>query len=199
MDVCIYLVFKICYYLLYIIYIQRPDTYVDSIAEKTGFLLPQKGSLFVIQSNGEVFWSNPLSKFKVRCKIDIKWFPYDEQICQITFGSWSYTSDIINYTSMHDDSLHSDPIGTDNLEWILKSYKAKRFEIKYDHWFDAKGFTEIKYTILIKRKSLFFIQNYCTPAILLCTIILISFFIPFPQQTLIGINVLLSFAVIKLK
>ena len=70
---------------------------------------------------------------------------------------------------------------TDNQEWTLIAYKPSRFEIKYEHWFDENGFSEIKYEILIKRKSLFVLQNYVVPAVILCILTLTSFFIPFPQ------------------
>lgn len=31
---------------------RRPDTFVDTMVDSTGFLIPQKGTLFVIQSTG---------------------------------------------------------------------------------------------------------------------------------------------------
>lgn len=109
----------------------------------------------------------------------IAWFPFDEQMCSVVFGSWSYTSNHLNYTVMHaEPSLKN---FTDNQEWLLITYKPHRFEIKYEHWFDNESFSEIKYKILIKRKSLFVVQNYVTPAIILCTLTLVSFFIPFAQ------------------
>ena len=67
------------------------------------------------------------------------------------------------------------------MEWTLINYKPSRFEIKYDHWFDENSFSEIKYEILMKRKPLFVLQNYAIAAVYLCTLTLVSFFIPFPQ------------------
>jgi hypothetical protein len=31
----------------------RPDTFVDTSADQSGFLLPQKGSLFLVTNNGK--------------------------------------------------------------------------------------------------------------------------------------------------
>ena len=126
-----------------------------------------------------MFWTNPLSQMKVRCRMYIAWFPYDEQVCKIVFGSWTYTSNQLNYTMLHPNVTLKN--FTDNQEWTLIAYKPSRFEIKYEHWFDDQVFSEIKYEILIQRKSLFVIQNYVVPALVLCTLTLISFFIPFPQ------------------
>ena len=32
----------------------------------------------------------PPGIFKSTCKIDITWFPFDEQTCDMKFGSWTY-------------------------------------------------------------------------------------------------------------
>ena len=144
-----------------------------------------------------VYWTNPLSQMKIRCRMNIAWFPFDEQLCTIIFGSWSFTTNHLNYTVMHAEPTLKN--FTDNQEWSLINYKPVRFEIKYEHWFDDNSFSEIKYVILIKRKSLFVIQNYVTPAVILCTLTLVSFFIPFPQAMQIGISILLTFAVFKLR
>jgi hypothetical protein len=51
----------------------------------------------------------------------IAWFPYDQQLCTLIFGSWSYTSNFLNYTVMHQNpSLKN---FTDNQEWTLDGYR----------------------------------------------------------------------------
>jgi hypothetical protein len=151
----------------------------------------------LVSFNGNIFWTNPVSELKTRCRMSIAWFPFDHQLCTITFGSWSYTSNYLNYTCRTEEpSLKN---FSDNAEWILVKYKPTRVENKYEHWIENDYFSEIKYNILIKRKSLFVIQNYVTSAIILCTLTLVSFFIPFAQQMQIGISILLSFAVFKLR
>uniref|UniRef100_A0A915D2M6 Uncharacterized protein n=1 Tax=Ditylenchus dipsaci TaxID=166011 RepID=A0A915D2M6_9BILA len=40
----------------------------------------------VVYHTGDVSWEF----LKISCKIDIKWFPFDEQRCFFKFGSWSY-------------------------------------------------------------------------------------------------------------
>ena len=32
----------------------------------------------------------PPGIFKSTCKIDITWFPFDDQSCELKFGSWTY-------------------------------------------------------------------------------------------------------------
>ncbi|PAV86086.1 hypothetical protein WR25_24418 [Diploscapter pachys] len=43
----------------------------------------------VVYSTGQVHWIPP-GIFKISCKIDIQWFPFDEQKCFFKFGSWTY-------------------------------------------------------------------------------------------------------------
>lgn len=91
------------------------------------------------------------------------------------------TVNYLNYTLMNlDTSLAGYQA---NSEWTLIDYKPFRNEIFYDNWIEPFPFSEIHYKILIRRKPLFVLQNYCVPALMLCIITLISFYIPFPQGT----------------
>lgn len=38
---------------------------------------------------GDVIWEPPVTYESV-CRIEVKWFPYDIQECDLKFGSWSY-------------------------------------------------------------------------------------------------------------
>lgn len=43
----------------------------------------------VVRNNGSVVYIPP-GIFKSTCKIDITWFPFDDQRCEMKFGSWTY-------------------------------------------------------------------------------------------------------------
>ena len=92
--------------------------------------MPQAGTYFIIQHQGLIFWPNPLTQMKLRCRMSIEWFPYDEQLCVIVFGSWSHTSSYLNYTLIDENpSLQN---YTENNEWTLVKYKPYRLETKYE-------------------------------------------------------------------
>ena len=44
----------------------------------------------VVNSDGSMLYVPP-GIFKSTCKIDITWFPFDDQKCDLKFGSWTYT------------------------------------------------------------------------------------------------------------
>jgi hypothetical protein len=103
----------------------------------------------------------------------------------------------LNYTLMNENpSLEN---YTENNEWTLIAYKPVRSEIKYDNWIESDAFSEIRYKILIRRKPLFVLQNCVIPALMLCMLTLVSFYIPFAQEMQIGISIMLAFSVFKLR
>lgn len=88
---------------------------------------------------------------------------------------------------------------TEHNEFVIIQYKPFRSEIKFDNWIENDVFSEIRYKILIRRKPLFVIQNCVFPALMLCILTLVSFFIPFAQEMQIGISIMLAFSVFKLR
>lgn len=46
-------------------------------------------SLAMVEHNGKVFWP-PIVRMRSSCKMDITYFPFDDQICTLKLGSWAY-------------------------------------------------------------------------------------------------------------
>ena len=42
-----------------------------------------------LHSEGKVRWEPPVI-YKSYCNIDVEYFPFDEQKCNLKFGSWTY-------------------------------------------------------------------------------------------------------------
>lgn len=42
-----------------------------------------------VNYTGEIEWKPP-AIYKSSCKINVEWFPFDEQSCDMKFGSWTY-------------------------------------------------------------------------------------------------------------
>lgn len=46
-------------------------------------------SLAAVEHTGNVFWPPP-TKFRSTCPVDVKYFPFDDQVCNLKLSSWMY-------------------------------------------------------------------------------------------------------------
>lgn len=70
----------------------------------------------IISSDGSVALMYPVA-IETTCPINVRYFPWDEQVCPLKFGSWSYDGasvDIVNATAYGDISEYAE-----NGEWNL--------------------------------------------------------------------------------
>lgn len=157
----------------------------------------QPGEYFTINSNGTIFWESSIAGLKMLCYMEVFWFPFDYQSCEIRIGSWSHTIDYLNYTIKDKTNLLL--YYSENSEWYLEDYNITRIEIIYDTWIEQKPFSEISYIILLKRRSQFVVNDCVVPAVFLSLLTLLSFFIPFSQQIVLDISIILSYSVLSLR
>ncbi|KAG5441475.1 Neuronal acetylcholine receptor subunit beta-3 [Clonorchis sinensis] len=64
----------------------------------------------MVGNTGNVFWSPP-AKLRSACKIDITYFPFDDQSCTMKFGSWAYDGWQVNmskrsFSGCCDEKFH---------------------------------------------------------------------------------------------
>ena len=53
----------------------------------------------VITTSGHIHWE-PGGIFKTVCQIDITYYPFDEQRCDLMFGAWSYHTTKMNLSNV---------------------------------------------------------------------------------------------------
>jgi len=71
-----------------------------------------------LYSNGTVVWS-PGSVLKVSCTVDVTYFPFDKQICTITFTAWPYERSEVDFELL-SSSLDTSYYST-NTQWLLST------------------------------------------------------------------------------
>ena len=54
----------------------------------------------VLRYNGEITWDAPAIT-KSSCVVDVSYFPFDSQECNLTFGSWTYNGNQVTQTYPH--------------------------------------------------------------------------------------------------
>jgi len=67
---------------------------------------PQSNYVFV-DSNGSCEWEPRFELSVSHCDVDVTWFPFDVQNCDLVFESWLLTKEQLNITTSYEfDSLH---------------------------------------------------------------------------------------------
>ena len=64
----------------------------------------------VVNNEGGCLYVPP-GIFKSTCKIDITWFPFDDQQCDLKFGSWTYSGWQVTVLMRTWFEIHHLPIG----------------------------------------------------------------------------------------
>ncbi len=149
----------------------------------------------IVSNNGYVLWVVP-AMIKSSCKIDVTYFPFDMQRCPLKFGSWTYDGfqlDLINLKESGDLSKFI-PSG----EWDLEGMPAVRNEDYYSCC--PEPYVDVTYTIIIKRKPMFFTYNLVFPCVLLMGIGILVFCLPpeSGEKVSLGVTVLLAMTVYQL-
>ncbi|KAL1243932.1 Acetylcholine receptor [Trichinella spiralis] len=104
------------------------------------------------------------------CPIDIEWFPFDEQLCDLKFGSWTYDGfevDLIHYdkddvqiTRENGRLVWIVPNGVDlsdflpSTEWDVMAVPVKRHEERYECC--RAPYIDITFYIYLRRRTLFY-------------------------------------------
>ena len=127
----------------------------------------------VIDHNGKNAWYAP-TEIKSICKIDISFFPFDEQKCPLRFGSWTYTGSHLNLTNKSPSSDLSKY--TISGEWELIAVPAALNVVKYSCCPDP--YIDVTYTVHVRRKVLFYLSNLILPCVVLAILTVFSFCLP---------------------
>nr|QQY02603.1 nicotinic acetylcholine receptor alpha subunit-3 [Cryptocotyle lingua] len=152
-------------------------------------------SLAMVSHTGNVFWSPP-AKLRSSCKIDITYFPFDDQSCHMKFSSWAYDGWQLNMTKRHPDVDLTNYV--QNGEWNLLRVSVIRDEIVYPCC--VEPYPYMNFTIYMRRRTLYYLFNIIFPCLWLTVLSLLSFWLPpdSGEKITLGITVLLAFSVFML-
>ncbi|XGW24628.1 hypothetical protein V3C99_006227 [Haemonchus contortus] len=120
----------------------------------------------VINNHGDMLWVPP-AIYKSSCIIDVEFFPFDEQVCTLVFGSWTYNEKEIK-------------LEFEQAEWVdLSEYAPSSI------WdvMDAPASlvnkrSRIEFQVRIRRKTLFYTTVLIIPTVLMTFISMTVFFLP---------------------
>ncbi|KAJ8378603.1 hypothetical protein AAFF_G00238150 [Aldrovandia affinis] len=146
-----------------------------------------------VNSNGFCQYLPP-GIFMSTCNVDVRWFPFDMQRCELKFGSWTFDGWLLDLQMTDADISGYMPNG----EWDLVEVPGTRNEVYYDCC--KEPYPDVTFIITIRRRTLYYALNLLIPCVLLSSMTLLIFLLPADsgEKISLGITVLLSLTVFML-
>ncbi|CAL1282908.1 unnamed protein product [Larinioides sclopetarius] len=147
----------------------------------------------LIYPNGGVMWVPP-AIYQSSCRIDVTYFPFDQQKCVMKFGSWTFNGDQVSLNLYNDN------------DWVdLSDYwKSGTWDIvevpAFLNVYNNSKYGKISFYITIRRKTLFYTVNLILPTVLISFLCILVFYLPAEagEKVTLGISILLSLVVFLL-
>ncbi|XP_025077840.1 acetylcholine receptor subunit beta-like 1 isoform X2 [Pomacea canaliculata] len=150
----------------------------------------------VIYSSGNITWIPP-AIYKSSCSIDVQYFPFDQQICEMKFGSWTFRGNALVYAFRDNmDKL--------DLNDYLKSGTWDIIDCPGNLTTTSEEFGEEKrmivFQFILRRKTLFYTVNLIIPCVLISFVSVCVFALPADagEKITLCISVLLALVVFLL-
>nr|XP_020734638.1 neuronal acetylcholine receptor subunit alpha-9 [Odocoileus virginianus texanus] len=149
----------------------------------------------VLRYDGLITWDAPAIT-KSSCVVDVTYFPFDNQQCNLTFGSWTYNGNQVDIFNALDSGDLSDFI--EDVEWEVHGMPAVKNVISYGCC--SEPYPDVTFTLLLKRRSSFYIVNLLIPCILISFLAPLSFYLPAAsgEKVSLGVTILLAMTVFQL-
>lgn len=108
--------------------------------------------------NGDMIWSIP-AVYKFSCPLNLKFFPFDTQICSMQFSSWSFDNSLLTLSPYGDTSTQIDVLDScSHSEWKLMDYNIETYN-ETRRCCPNKLFSVNKYNFELKRYTHYYILN----------------------------------------
>lgn len=147
----------------------------------------------VVKHGGSCLYIPP-GIFKSTCKIDITWFPFDDQHCDMKFGSWTHDGNQLDLILNSESGGDLSDFIT-NGEWYLIGMPGKKNTIIYACC--PEPYVDVTFTIQIRRRTLYYFFNLIVPCVLISSMALLGFTLPpdSGEKLTLGVTILLSLTV----
>lgn len=147
----------------------------------------------IIYHDGTVKYNFP-STVETLCRLDVTVFPYDTQVCPMTFASWAYAGEQLNL-STKEMAADLSTLKT-NVEWTIPRAPAIRSEFQYV----AGWYPEVTFYIFLQRKPLHYLNTIILPSLAISCIAIFGFLLPVDSGEKVGLEltVMLALSVFQL-
>ncbi|CAJ0609621.1 unnamed protein product [Cylicocyclus nassatus] len=132
----------------------------------------------VVYNTGEINWVPP-GILRASCKMDITYFPFDEQICYLKFGSWTYNKNSLDLRIIVDgDEASAMDLSTyiPSGEWNLISAPAVHETFK--SLCCPEPYSTVTFYMVLRRRAIFHMFNIVLPTFVVSLMTIIGFCLP---------------------
>ncbi|KHN80804.1 Acetylcholine receptor subunit alpha-type deg-3 [Toxocara canis] len=137
--------------------------------------------------------------YTITCRLNVRYFPYDQQNCTLTISSWTNSKSALDYYA--DDHVNMQSF-IPNEEWDVMSFNIYRHEYKYACC--AEPWVIIEASLIIRRKPLYYVVNLIIPTSIITIVAITGFFTPAStsddrtEKINLGITTLLAMSILML-
>lgn len=149
----------------------------------------------LIYANGWIMWI-PCTMYKSSCSIDVTYFPFDEQQCELSFASWTYNSNEVRLKFYQINTTTGEEYDLVDISDYEKSGSWDLVDIP-GAVTEKDNKTFIVYKIKMRRKTLFYTVNLIIPCLLISILSIAVFFLPVDagEKTTMSVSILLALVV----
>ena len=146
----------------------------------------------ILKNNGNITWLSTVI-IKSSCSINVKYFPFDEQVCDLVFASWTFDGFALDIQLSTDEGDLTNFL--QNGEWHKIELTASKFLKTYSCC--DEPYPEIYYKLRIRRRPLYYVFNMIFPCLLITLVAFLGFLLPPDsiEKVGTGITTLLSLTV----
>ncbi|KAJ7372924.1 hypothetical protein OS493_015379 [Desmophyllum pertusum] len=137
-----------------------------------------------VDNGGMCVWSGPAT-FKANCELAIGNWPFDNQTCELGFGSFTYGIGRMDIKLFQDTSGEFTNRFVSNGDWNIDKVSRKAEQTDHGDCCPFE-FSEVVYTLQMSRKPLYHLFYLTIPSIMLMFLTLTSFLIPVESGERIG-------------
>lgn len=176
-------------------HVWRPDVVLFNNAD--GNYEVSYMSNVVVYSNGYINWIPP-AIYKSSCMIDVEFFPFDEQLCDMKFGSWTFLDYQLNFNLYYGVKYFDVSDYLENGAWDIVQGEGEITKAPTGRTNEYKAM--VIFRLRLRRKTLFYTVNLIIPCVLISFVTLSVFILPADagEKITLCISILLALVVFLL-
>lgn len=157
-----------------------PDLFIDNIVGSNGFVANSDDLTITIDNESFCILQIPLNSVKTKCPMNLLNYPFDKQICSITFRTYSHAANRLYfydpYGEVSLDEYKSNP------KWILSNTSIKIIETTATNIAEQFPYSVFQIELHLTRNSNDFMKNVIAPFYIINAVAIICFLLPYSQQ-----------------